>query len=260
MDRAMAQSGGLPVGRGRTAVGLLSVALLALCSTTGCTFWGFSGSGPVEKDTAYRLHGRAPWKLPDFQKQSYQGLFQSTPWAAVPQEAFAFSGDRATFRQTSRRNWDAIAIIGYSPAENLIALDRDGKTESLIGRSGVVLPLFPVPILWWHMWDTWYAVDRGEELATRTYYGLGPAGLILGYTRCVQPSDIPTASGNLCLTGPGTFGQYLAANIATKGDECKYNSQWGWTIGAGLIGWGRVNFDYFAQVAWIPIPLWRIRE
>ena len=34
--------------------------------------------------------------------------------------------------------------------------------------------------------------------------------------------------------------------------------RWAHLVAAGLLGWGRVNHRAYLQVAWIPIPLWRI--
>jgi hypothetical protein len=117
-----------------------------------------------------------------------------------------------------------------------------------------------VAIAWADLTDIWYSLDRGEELATRCYYGLGPAGLVAGYTRTVQPSDISQFSGNLCFTGSEAFGQSLATVAAIKGDDARYTSQWAWAILGGVFGWGRVNYQYYLQIAWLPIPLWRIQE
>jgi len=237
---------------------LAAVAGLAVFSTAGCSFWGFGGSGPVEKETAYRLHGRAPWKVADNSayKRILESSFQAVSWGAVSRESAGVATSQATFRQSSRRYWGSIFLLGWAPGESRILLDKGGdKTERLVGQSGTF-----IPALWVHLWDNWYSLDKGEELATRCYYGAGPGGVLAGYTRCVQPADISKNSGSLCVTGSETFGQYLAAVTVAKGDEARYNSQWAWHILGGLIGWGRVNYEYFAQVAWLPIRLWRVRE
>jgi hypothetical protein len=242
-------------------VRLGAVAALSVFAATGCSFWGAAGSGPVDKDTAYRLYGRAPWKLSELDRQGLQTTYQGVPWDYVVKESVGVGANQAIIRQTSQRSWGAVPVLGYSVGQNFVVIDRpDKKSERLLGRSGFFLPLFPVAILWCHVWDTWYSLDRGEELATRLCYGLGPAGSILGYTRTVQPADIPQVDGSLLNTGPGTFGRYLAAVANTRGDDATYNSQWGWAIAGGLFAWGRVNYQYYFQVAWLPISLWRIRE
>jgi len=237
-----------------------ALLLLAGLCCTGCSFWGFGGGGPVPKDTAYRLHGRAPWKLLDAEKASFEHNFSNTAWQSVVQESFGFGGNNAVLRQTISRSWGASPLIGYIPMRSMIHLEKTGTVERMAGRAGTVFPGFPIAVLSWTFWDRWYSLDNGEELATRKYIGLGPGGVIMGYTRTVQPAAIPQLVGNCCHTGPAAFGRYIAAVNATKGDDVRYNSQWGWHIAGGLIAWGRVNYHYVVQVAWIPIPLWRIRE
>ena len=243
-------------------VRLAAVGLLAIVANAGCSFWSLDGGGPVEKDTAYRLHGRAPWKVADRGwKDVFENSFAAVQWNAVPKETLGLAAEQAAFRQSTRRNWGGMFLLGWSEAESRILLDKaGGKTERLFGSSGLFLPAFPVPIVWHQTWNTWFSLDRGEELATREYYGLGPLGLVAGYTHCVQPADIPQIWGNPLYAGPGTFGPYLAAVVAVKGDDARYHSQWAWHILGGLVAWGRVDLQYYAQVAWVPVPLWRMRE
>jgi hypothetical protein len=235
------------------------VLVLAMACCTGCSFWHFKGSGPVAKDTAYRLHGRAPWTLTESQKAGYEHQFNSTAWQAIAKESFALHGQQAIFKQSTRRYMATLPILGYWPTHSLIALDKKEGTERMAGHAGGFLPFFPVPAIWTTLWDTWYSVDRREELATRKYIGLGPAGILFGYTRTVQPAAVPQIVGNCCHTGPATLGRYLATVVAS-GEDPKYNSQWGWHIAGGALAWGRVNYHYVLQVAWLPISLWRIRE
>ena len=246
----------------RAVLRLAVVGFLGVFSTAGCSFWGSAGGGPVEKDTAYRLLGRAPWKTSDRgYKAILEGSFQAVPWGTVATESYGISIGKATFRQSSRRSWGSFPIIGWAPGETNIMLDKgEKKTERIVGQSVLWLPGLPFAALWAHASDMWFSLDRGEELASRLYWGAGPAGVIAGYTRCVQPSDIPQLYGSMLSAGTGTFGRNLAAVAVTKGDDARYNSQWGWHILGGVIGWGRVNYEYVLQIAWLPIPLWHIRE
>jgi len=246
----------------KVALRLVVVALLGLAGGAGCSFWGFSGSGPVDKDTAYRLYGRAPWKVSETgYKEAFDASFQMVPWSVVQKESAEVATNRATFRQSSRRYWGTMLIIGYTEAESRLMLDKGAdKTERLFGRSWAWLPVFPAPVFWLSTYDMWHSLDRGEELSLRFSHGLGPAGIVAGYTQCVQPADILQANGNTLVASSDTFGQHLAAVVATKGEDARYNSQWGWHILGGVIAWGRVNYEYFIQVVWIPIPLWRVRE
>ena len=239
------------------------VAGLALLAAGGCSFWGSDGGGSLEKDTAYRLFGRAPRKVATDAtfKRVLENSFAAVPWSAMETQAIGAVAGQATFRQSSRRHWGSILFLGWAPGESRILLDKGGdKTERLISQSGTFLPGFPVPAFWIDLEDTWYSLDRGEELATRCHRGAGPAGLFASYTRCVQPATIAKSSGSLCLAGSESFGRDLAAVVAIKGEEARYNSQWAWQILGGAIGWGRVNFQYFLQIAWLPVPLWRVQE
>jgi hypothetical protein len=239
------------------------VAGLALVAAGGCSFWGSDGGGALEKDTAYRLYGRAPMKVANdaTNKRVMENSFAAVPWTAVQTQAIGAMAGQATFRQSSYRHWGSALFFGWAPGESRILLDKGGdKTERLMSQSTSFLPGFPIAAFWIDLKDTWYSLDRGEELATRCYYGAGPAGLLAGYTRCVQPADIAKASGNLCLAGSESFGRDLTTVVAIKGEEARYNSQWAWQILGGAFGWGRVNYQYFLQVAWLPIPLWRVQE
>lgn len=240
----------------------VGVAVLSVFSTTGCSFWGFGGGGPVDKDTAYRLYGHAPLKLGQSGYRSvYDNSFQAVPWSTLTQESAGVAAGGATFRQSSGTSLGGLFVLGYTEGQSRILLDRGAdKTERLIDSWGAFFPLFPLSALWLSTWDTWYSLDQGEEIAQRSSDGLGPLGVIAGYTQCVQPADILQADGTLLVCSPGTFGRQLAGVAATRGLDARYNSQWGWHILGGAIGWGRVNYQYFVQVAWVPIPLWRVRE
>ncbi len=244
----------------RAAAALAGLAALA---AGGCSFWGADGGGALEKDIAFRLYGRAPWKLANdaTQKRMLENSFATVPWSAVETQAIGAAAGQATFRQSSRRHWGSIILIGWAPGESRILLDKGGdKTERLISQSATFLPGFPIAALWIDLNDTWYSLDRGEELATRCYRGAGPAGLIWGYTRCVQPAAISKASGNPFIAGSESFGRDLAAVAAIKGEEARYDSKWATSVLGGAFGWGRVNYQYYLQVAWLPVPLWRVRE
>jgi len=222
-----------------------AVAGLGLLAAGGCTFWGADGGGALEKDTAYRLYGRAPWKLSNnpTQKRVLENSFATVAWSAAETQAIGAAAGQATFRQSSRRHWGSIIFIGWAPGESRILLDKgSSKTERLISQSTTFLPGFPVAIVGIDLNDTWYSLDRGEELATRCYRGAGPAGLIWGYTRCVQPAAISKMSGNPCLAGSESFGRDLAAVAAIKGEEARYDSKWATNVLGGAFGWGRVNF------------------
>ncbi len=244
----------------------VAVAAASIFAVSGCSFWGFDGSGPVDKDTAYRLYGRAPWKLSAVgYRTTLDSSFDAVPWSVMSRETAGLAGDRATFRQSTRHFFGTMLLLGYTETESRILLDKGGdkgaeKGERLFGHASVCLPGFPIAAFWLSNRELWYSLDKGEELSLRFSHGLGPAGVIAGHTQCIIPADIPQVAGNMLHTGTDTFGQYLAAVVATRGEDARYNSQWGWHILGGIVAWGRVNYQYFFQVAWVPIPLWRIQE
>jgi len=250
---------------GRVATGgtmrfRLALAVVCLAGGTGCTFWQSSGGGPLLKDAAYAFHGRAPHVLTPAEKDSYDQLFATGFWQGIPETVVGLAGNATLARQRTTHDLEALPILGYWRTASVLLVGAKDKRWRLAGQATGLAPGFPLAILGLAAWERWYHVDQADEVATRGHFGLGPLGLVIGYSYAVLPSSVPAEAANVCLASPAAAGRQVAAALAGGTDRVRYTSRWAWQVLGGLVAWGRVNRRCYLQVAWIPVPLWEVGQ
>ncbi len=245
-------------GRAFSALRNLTALAGMLLTLSGCTFWHSNGGGPLLKDAAYAIYGRAPRVLTSAEKADYDQLFQMAYWQGIPQTIATASGQSTLARQRITHDFSALPVIGYWTSQNALLVGEKDKQWHLVGKTTGFAPLFPLAVVAFASWETWFHLDEADEAASREHLGLGPLGLVIGYSHAVTPATLPPEASNICLCGPAAASRQLAATLAGGTDAIRYNSRSAWHVLGGLLAWGRVNQRRFVQLAWIPVPLWEI--
>lgn len=225
---------------------LLSLSIAVCCS--GCTFWACDGGGPLSKEEAYSIYGRLPGGMSDEQKESAAMMLDKFRLGKVPTTDVAFLGldDSQYGLIKGRRTTDPrgimgeplpIPIVGWWHYRTAIEYDRDGGNVQFFADDTLLCPPWPLMVLPIPCWTrgAQYAPATGQEVATGGMVGT-PILPVICYVDGVTPVHMEPA---------------------LKGAPVEYCVRNAFCIAFGALAWGRVNHRYYAQLLWVPIPLWR---
>jgi len=228
---ALRHFSGPPAGAGcRGIIVVLAVSLF--CS--GCTFYVFNGGGSLPKERAFAIHGHSPYSvMPESERSEATSFHQKIKWEDISEREVWVQGQLFTVKRYRTTEWWSLPILGYIPSRTaIVTKDSAGRNERLWDEEDIFAPGFPLGGLWQSMWHTVRSVDSGEEYLDAGIHGIGLLW---------------------CLAGC----HYDIAYDAQSAERDRYNVRWGVHLILGAIAFGRVNSTHYAQVAWIPIPLWR---
>jgi len=233
----------------------VALLLLALVSGTGCTFWGLSGGGPVTKARAFEIIGRPPLRLSEEERELCDRIFRETDWKAQRETAVGRRGHKVTIKSKDVGCQWALWGLGYLTERKATLVNTGTEVKRLYKHSDTFVPLFPLAWVWCQERRTYYSLETGEEIMNVRFYGVGALGVLAGFVHDTEIAGLPT--GPLSCSTEEDVCRALALR---ETPESAYIVRWGGCLGAGLIAFGRVNERFHAQLAWIPIPLWKARR
>ena len=217
-----------------------SVGLSSLL--TGCTYLLLEGGGPLPKEKAFAVYGRAPRTIPAALKEKCVALDRQTDWASLhPVSTRTVEGKERFLRVRLRTQGWTLLIIGYVSGHYVHRFEKNGEPSTVYGKGYFFLPGFPLAWPWWSGGSQIHSASDGSECAAGRFHLLGLDGILGGYWADVAPGST------------SALGEELEWDL--QGD--RYYVKKGVHLAAGLLAWGRVNKRYFIQVLWIPIPIAR---
>ena len=210
--------------------GLLSGCTTAFTNVPVCynTFFLLDGNGPLEYHQTGLIRKRGLRQVYEALSHEKARALEKESTATVP---ISWEGKtwftRGTFQASvSRDEYDfrTVCVRKMSGFEARWTKYNDSGTPIAWGRSAPnePLPIILGPLITWGIFFNHYS-----------------------YTK-------PTGDSNYALTPSG-----LAHFNAWPKElhENFYEDKYGWSILAGIVGWGRVNRRNYMQFLWIPIPL-----
>jgi len=244
----------------RTTVQLLLVACV-LALTTGCTFFGASGGGPLTRS-----------QLGDWAGIEDEGAPQAEALAAIVTKIEGYSSNPFAGKMYLKKDaWGSSLNYGdpreipFTPTRGLhvkgklnlwlrlIPCKRRGDWLYFSPESGK-RRFYASESEWGTgmlIGDFLLAGDRANayDIATRRRIAARKTNIalfLIGYTRIrrITPVGDDATRGLIAVSDP-----------TVDFDTIKYDCKDGTTLLMGIIGWGRVNRRRYFQFLWIPIPV-----
>ena len=217
----------------RSRVHILWFLFCIIPFLNGCAFWALSGGGPMSKEEAYRIVGRAPSQMTESQKEVAMELYNRA------RNELGISEKKDRVSMTAKWFVNVMFKLGINVRVESVAVEKPAKLEnSLYTCDRLLSPGYPLIWPWWSEWFTIYNLGNGEEQQQMMKHGLSFLTILGGYARIVSP-EIKKKGFPIV---PSSYGD-------------RYNVKTAYHLLLGICAFGRVNHRRYMQFLWIPIPL-----
>lgn len=220
--------------------GAALLAGLAL-GPAGCTFAFLEGNGPAGREAcAARLPAAsqeelAAWKADAFRRHWLLGTrsrveavgYTVHSGASFPWTALAGRANESTFVEPAPEHREELRSVVWR---------ADG-----CGVLGILAT---------SVWSRWYEYPSGECFMSSRWTFLGGPLLVFGSDVDAVPSEAPAE-------GKPKPPDWTSRRLALK--DLKYNTTTFACLGLGLLACGSRNGRAYAQLLWVPVPLWSVR-
>ncbi len=208
----------------------------------GCSFAYLDGNGPKAREVyAAELPSAAKAQLGAWKADAFRRHWLLRTQSRVQAKGY-------TLHTGASFPWTGLAGCASESTFIHPSPETQAELRAVVSRAEGcgVLGIFASRV-----WSRWYDYPSGECIMASQWTWLGGPLLVFGSDTDPSSEDKPQAAG-------ARRPDWTSLRVPLK--DLKYNRTTFVCLGLGLVAWGTRNGRAYAQLFWVPIPLWSVRQ